>query len=115
MRYNNYTVFEPGTKVLLPCIVDTCMVKKVIDDNNNVKTNKVIYDLIVQRQHDHRGTEYIYEIDAEIMNDPLREIDILDLMVELNRRIPNDIDNDTLKRELQNHIESLLLVRSTKA
>ena len=113
MRYNNYTVFEPGTKVLLPCIVDTCMVKEVIDDNSNVKTNKVLYDLKVKRQHDHCGIAYIPEVDAEIINDPLKEIDILDLMVELSRRIPSDINSSTLKRELQNHIESLL--GSTKA
>lgn len=111
MRYN-YTIFEPGTKVLLPCVVDTCMVKEVIDDNSNVKANKVLYDLKVERHHDHCGTVQIPEIDANILDNPLKEIDILDLMVELSRRIPNDINHTTLERELKDYIESLL--RSTK-
>ena len=109
MRYNNYTVFEPGTKVLLPCIVDTCMVKEVIDDNSNVKTNKVLYDLKVKRQHDHCGIAYLSEIEDDQLENPLKEIDILDLMIELSRRLPsNDTNNSTLKRELKDHIESLL-------
>ena len=113
MRYNNYTVFEPGTKVLLPCVVDTCMVKEVIDDNSNVATNMVLYTLKLKKHHNHSGHEYMTEVEADQLDNPLKEIDILDLMVELNRRIPNDINSSTLKRELQCHIESLL--GSTKA
>ena len=114
MKYNNYTVFEPGTKVLVPCIVDTCMVKEVIDDNSNVKTHKVLYDLKIKRQHDNCGIAYLSEIEADQLENPLKEIDILDLMIELNKRLPDDRwQSSILKKELSDHINSL--IGSTKA